>query len=197
MTSTPAQKRTVWPARCGPSQNWRPIAQRFPEGGTTRSNSTGPPLEDPAPAPASIARSAVGGRLRRREPRRGWPGSQSPSSSRSSAGAGVKRSAGVTGARSLERLMRPVGVVVAHPVVDRGLRRQERRRTGGRRRATRAATSDGSARSCPVVVGERGAVSRCVIPLRRQILSNSTSPPRPKRSVNCLPLSVSTSSGAP
>jgi hypothetical protein len=49
----------------------------------------------------------------------------------------------------------------------------------------------------PVVVGELGAVSRCAIPLRRQILSNSTSPPRPNRSVNCLPLSVSTSSGGP
>ena len=33
------------------------------------------------------------------------------------------------------------------------------------------------------------------MPLRRQILSNSTSPPLPHRSVNCLPLSLITSSG--
>jgi hypothetical protein len=49
----------------------------------------------------------------------------------------------------------------------------------------------------PVVVGERGCVSRWVIPLSRQIRSNSTSPPLPNRSVNCLPLSVKTSSGTP
>ena len=36
-----------------------------------------------------------------------------------------------------------------------------------------------------------------MIPLSRQIRSNSTSPPLPNRSVNCLPLSVSTSSGTP
>jgi hypothetical protein len=49
----------------------------------------------------------------------------------------------------------------------------------------------------PVVVGERGWVSRRVMPLSRQIRSNSTSPPLPNRSVNCLPLSVSTSPGTP
>ena len=35
------------------------------------------------------------------------------------------------------------------------------------------------------------------MPLSRQIRSNNTSPPLPNRSVNCLPLSVSTSSGTP
>ena len=35
------------------------------------------------------------------------------------------------------------------------------------------------------------------MPLSRQIRSKSTSPPLPNRSVNCLPLSVSTSSGTP
>ena len=49
----------------------------------------------------------------------------------------------------------------------------------------------------PVVVGVRGWVSRWLIPLSRQIRSNSTSPPFPKRSVNCLPLSLSTSPGTP
>jgi hypothetical protein len=41
----------------------------------------------------------------------------------------------------------------------------------------------------PVVVGCRGAVSRWMMPLSRQIRSNKTSPPLPNRSVNCLPLS--------
>jgi hypothetical protein len=46
-----------------------------------------------------------------------------------------------------------------------------------------------------------GWVSRWAMPFLRQILSNSTSPLRvaclPNRSVNCLPLSVITSSGTP
>ena len=53
----------------------------------------------------------------------------------------------------------------------------------------------------PFWFGEAGAVSRCVIPFLRQILSKSTSPLRapclPNRSVNCFPLSLSTSSGTP
>ena len=49
----------------------------------------------------------------------------------------------------------------------------------------------------PVVVGVAGWVRRCTMPLSRQIRSNSTSPPRPNRAVNCLPLSVRTSSGTP
>ena len=53
----------------------------------------------------------------------------------------------------------------------------------------------------PFWFGEAGAVSRWVMPLWRQILSNSTSPLRapclPNRSVNCLPLSVMISSGTP
>ena len=50
----------------------------------------------------------------------------------------------------------------------------------------------------PMVV-EYGLVSRCLIPFLRQIRSNSTSAGRglPNRPVNCLPLSVSTSSGMP
>ena len=50
----------------------------------------------------------------------------------------------------------------------------------------------------PVVVGDRGAVSRCFTPFSRQIRSNSTGPgPGPKRAVNTLPLSVNTASGTP
>ena len=51
----------------------------------------------------------------------------------------------------------------------------------------------------PVVVGERGAVSRCLIPFSRQIRSKSTSTGRwwPYRPVNTFPLSVRTSSGTP
>src|SRR5437016_11110103 len=54
-------------------------------------------------------------------------------------------------------------------------------------------------RSCfPVVVGERGWVSRCSMPFSRQIRSNSTSTGGcAKRPVNTLPLSVSTWSGTP
>ena len=50
-----------------------------------------------------------------------------------------------------------------------------------------------------VVVGERGLVSRWVMPFSRQIRSNITSAGRgrPNRPVNCLPLSVRTSPGIP
>jgi len=47
------------------------------------------------------------------------------------------------------------------------------------------------------VVGEAGAVSRWMMPFLRQILSNRTSPPLPKRSVNCLPLSCQDLLGHP
>ncbi|SIS03593.1 hypothetical protein SAMN05444858_1485 [Micromonospora avicenniae] len=40
-------------------------------------------------------------------------------------------------------------------------------------------------------------MSRWMMPFSRQIRSNITSPPLPNRSVNCLPLSVRTSSGTP
>lgn len=50
----------------------------------------------------------------------------------------------------------------------------------------------------PVVVGDRGAVSRWRMPFSRPIRSNSTSPaPGPNRPVNTLPLSVGTASGTP
>jgi hypothetical protein len=51
----------------------------------------------------------------------------------------------------------------------------------------------------PGGVGDRGLVSRWVMPLCRQIRSKSTSAGRgaPNRPVNCLPLSLSTSSGTP
>jgi hypothetical protein len=50
----------------------------------------------------------------------------------------------------------------------------------------------------PVVVGDRGAVSRCLMPFSRHIRSNSTSAvPLPNRPVNTLPLSVRIWSGTP
>src|SRR4029079_15403286 len=49
----------------------------------------------------------------------------------------------------------------------------------------------------PLHPGEARCVTRWLIAFLRQILSNSTSPPFPNRSVNCLPLSVRTSPGTP
>ena len=50
----------------------------------------------------------------------------------------------------------------------------------------------------PVVVGDRGAVRRWLMPFSRQIRSKSTSPvPGPKRPVNTLPLSDRISLGTP
>lgn len=49
----------------------------------------------------------------------------------------------------------------------------------------------------PFWFGDAGSVNRWVMPFLRQILSKSTSPPFPNRLVNCLPLSVMTSSGTP
>jgi hypothetical protein len=71
---------------------------QIPDGGTTRSNSTGPSAAGRRRRTASIARSAVsvaagvGTQAR-------LAGSQSPSNSRCSSGAGSKRSDGATGAR--------------------------------------------------------------------------------------------------
>ena len=98
----------------------------------------------------------------------------------------------------VQGLVRPVGVVFADPRIDRCLRRLDR--------PERSATSRISGRKVPwkrstfpFWFGDAGSVSRWVIPLWRQILSNNTSPAplRPNRSVNCLPLSVITSSGTP
>ena len=103
-------------------------------------------------------------------------------------------SAGAGGAEPVRRdghpyrLMRPGRVVFAHPRIDRGLR-------GGQISEGDGVIEELAARLpwnrsiFPVVVGERGWVSRWMIPLSRQIRSNSTSPPLPKRSVNCLPSS--------
>ena len=50
----------------------------------------------------------------------------------------------------------------------------------------------------PVVVGDRGTVSRCRTPFSTQTRSNNTGPgPFPNRAVNTLPLSVKIPSGTP
>ena len=71
--------------------------------------------------------------------------------------------------------MRPVGVVVPDPGIDRGLRlghRGERAAMIEQLPAQRAVEPF----DLPVLVGDAGAVSRWVMPFLRQILSNSTSP---------------------
>ena len=97
--------------------------------------------------------------------------------------------------------MGPVGVVVGDPRVDRGLRLVQRLVNGSA--ASRKSGRTGAVEPSPPSRSgsvRPGAVSRWVIPLLRQILSNSTSPCGPylpNRSVNCLPLSVMISSGTP
>jgi hypothetical protein len=50
----------------------------------------------------------------------------------------------------------------------------------------------------PVVVGDRGAVNRCLMPFSKQIRSNNTGPgPGPNLAVKTLPLSVKIPSGTP
>ena len=93
MTSTLAQKVTVIPERVVPSQNCLPRTSMFPLGGTTRSNSTGPPCQ------AGLGRMRPGHRLRvpRREQaaRAITAGSRSGSRSSSARAAAVlNRSAG-------------------------------------------------------------------------------------------------------
>ena len=100
----------------------------------------------------------------------------------------------------VEGLVRPVGVVARHPRVDRRLRLLERGRTGPPRRGTRGGTCRGTAPPSRSGSVTPGAVSRCVIPLLaadlvEQHLTRAAVPLN--RSVNCLPLSVITSSGTP
>ena len=89
--------------------------------------------------------------------------------------------------------MRPV-VLYSRPSVDCGLRGGQVRERD-RVIEQLAAQAPWNRSIFPVVVGDRGWVSRWAMPLSRQIRSNSTSPPLPNRSVNCLPLSVRTSPG--
>ena len=88
----------------------------------------------------------------------------------------------------VQRLVRPVIVVVSHPGIDRRLGCLElgngpvRSKKSGRRVRWKRST-------LPFWFGEAGWVSRCRMPFLRQIRSNITSPPFPNRSVNCFPLS--------
>jgi hypothetical protein len=95
-----------------------------------------------------------------------------------------------------DRLMWPLMVVMLHPPVELGLRVPNR---GERLAVEELAAQRLCQRSIlPVVVGERGAVKRWVIPLLRQIRSKRTGPgPGPNRAVNTFPLSVRIASGTP
>lgn len=104
----------------------------------------------------------------------------------------------VGGKGHVQGLVRAVGVVLDAKRLDRGL---------GACRSGHTAMSSSSSRckvwwnrsTFPVVVGVRGLVLRATMPFSRQIRSNMTSPGRGlvNRPVNCLPLSVRTSSGIP
>jgi len=92
ITSVLAQNRTIRPALAGPSQNCRPAIDMLPDGGTTWSNSTGPPDHSVVAGSivAAIDASGVGTVSKA-------GGSHSSTSCRCSSGIGVNRSAGVTG----------------------------------------------------------------------------------------------------
>ena len=160
----------------------------FPDGGTTRSSSTGPPDQPVAVAAASPS-SAVD--------KPADQGRRQPGRQRSRGGSvGVNRSAGTTGTSGsrawcgrsrLYWATKPSTAACASASEVNGplSSSSSRRRVRWKRSIF------------PVVVGDAGWVSRCVMPFSRQILSNNTSPPLPNRSVNCLPLSVRISSGTP
>jgi hypothetical protein len=97
---------------------------------------------------------------------------------------------------AVEGLVRPRAVVITDPLVEFPLRRGRLENTRRVSNSARSARWNGSI--LPVVVGERGAVSRCLIPCSRQIASKRTSTGGWwNRPVNTRPLSVKTCSGAP
>ena len=101
--SQSAQIRVVIPARWVPIQNCRPVTHMFPDGGTTRSNSTGPPFQRAGVTGGGLAAGTV---LAGRGSAGSRPGADVPSRVAGShrlirfcwlAGTGANRSAGVTG----------------------------------------------------------------------------------------------------
>jgi hypothetical protein len=92
--------------------------------------------------------------------------------------------------------MRPGGVVLLPPGIDRRLGGGQVRE---RDRVIEQLAAQAAVEPLDLAGGGRcrARVSRRMMPLSRQIRPDSTSPPLPNRSVNCLPLSVSTSSGTP
>ena len=74
-----------------------------------------------------------------------------------------------------QRLMRTLGVVLDHPGVHGGLQLPDGRvrRSAAVKHSARIVLCSRS--TFPVVVGDRGAVSRCLIPFSAQIRSNNTS----------------------
>jgi hypothetical protein len=91
MTSQSAQNVTVTPARAGPSQNWRPSTNMFPDAGTTRSNSTAPGVTSGS-CGSGTGSGSGGAAVAGMEAKAG--GSRNGSALRSSSGTGANRSAG-------------------------------------------------------------------------------------------------------
>ena len=222
-TSQSTHTRTVRPAWAGPSHSCCGPSFMFPDGGTTRSSSTAsaspgrgangpsaslaprsPPWprcstgRDPSPRPGPLARPQTRPATPRPHggQRRWQPQSRAPHAPPAATGGEPLG----RGHRHLvvQRLVRPVAVVLgthASTAACASSTRLERPRLVEELRAEGAVEP----LHLPVLVrrGRRGQPMRD--PVRRQILSNNTSPGpyRPNRSVNCLPLSVITSSGTP
>ena len=183
------QKVTCCPARAVPSQNCCGPTVMFPDAGTTRSTSIASGQLTGSAAAGASADPGAGQEMGSRS-----AGAHSGRSS-SYPAEGRNRAAGV--AMSSDWCGRSCVVFLA-PGIDRGL--------GASIEANGPASSRKSVcrvwcqrSTFPVVVGEYGLVSSCLMPFLRQIRSNSTSAGRglPNRPVNCLPLSVRTSSGMP
>jgi hypothetical protein len=188
-----AQKVTVPPARSGPSQNCCPHTVRFPDNGTTRVNSTARSTGS-APSVGScgaVDAAAVSWRA----------GVAGGSEAGSRSGGTLPPVRGMNRSAGNAMFSDWCGRLALYSCRNASI-------------AAWAATSSGqtstwSSSSCcrvwwnrstfPVVVGDRGLVFRATMPFSRQIRSNITSAGRGRvnRPVNCLPLSVSTSSGIP
>ena len=98
-----------------------PATIRFPDGGTTRSNSTGPPSATVGGG-AGVDRSRDGRVGRGSRDRRQGAGQPERQQLALLVGRGLEALGRRHRRRGVERLVRPLGVVFAHPVIERGLR---------------------------------------------------------------------------
>ena len=126
--SQSAQIRAVIPARWVPIQNCRFVTHMFPDGGTTRSNSTGPPFHCAGLAGGRAGRRHRAGRAWRDRLRPGGgcalQGRREPQADQVPLLGGHRGEPLGRGDRHLliQCLVRPVGVVLPDPGIDRGLR---------------------------------------------------------------------------